>query len=75
MVMSIKPNDFFNQKPSDDVKHSKEPTKQNFDLLNTQNTEVKQQNLGWLAFLKKHQNFLLLQCVLLILIGVSFLFW
>lgn len=63
---------------------NKHPTKQELDVISIQNTDNKisiqntdnkEQGSALVVFLKKHQNFLILQCVLLILLGVSFLFW
>ena len=54
---------------------NKHPAKQELDVISIQNTDNKEQGLALVVFLKKHQNFLILQCVLLILLGVSFLFW
>lgn len=54
---------------------NKHPAKQEIDMISIQNTDNKEQGSALVVFLKKHQNFLILQCVLLILLGVSFLFW
>jgi hypothetical protein len=54
---------------------NKHPAKQELDMISIQNTDNKEQGSALVVFLKKHQNFLILQCVLLILLGVSFLFW
>ncbi|MCG7411716.1 hypothetical protein [Moraxella nonliquefaciens] len=54
---------------------NKHPAKQELDVISIQNTDSKEQGSALVVFLKKHQNFLILQCVLLILLGVSFLFW
>ncbi|WP_156629030.1 hypothetical protein [Moraxella nonliquefaciens] len=54
---------------------NKHPAKQELDVISIQNTDNKEQGSALVVFLKKHQNFLILQCVLLILLGVSFLFW
>jgi len=54
---------------------NKHPAKQEIDVISIQNTDNKEQGSALVVFLKKHQNFLILQCVLLILLGVSFLFW
>lgn len=81
--MSTNPKEIFNhQSSSDDIKSPKEPAQAEVSSAQThaqksevQESEIKKPNFNLLLFLKKHQNFLLLQCVLLILIGVSFLFW
>lgn len=54
---------------------NKHPAKQELDMISIQNTDNKEQGSALVVFLRKHQNFLILQCVLLILLGVSFLFW
>lgn len=78
MVMSMNPNDFVNEKSVAPMNDNKHPAKQELDTLTVQNMddkEGKEQGSPLVAFLKKHQTFLILQCVLLILLGVSFLFW
>lgn len=75
MVMSMSPNDFVNKKSVAPMNDNKHPTEQELDTLTVQNMDDKKQDSPLVAFLKKHQTFLTLQCVLLILLGVSFLFW
>ncbi len=81
MVMGTNPNDVFNrQSSSHDIKSPREPAEPNVEVAHVQKSELqksdaKKPNFNLFLFLKKHQNFLLLQCVLLILIGISFLFW
>lgn len=75
MVMSMNPNDFVNKKSVAPMNDNKNPTKPELDTLTVQNMDSKEQGSSLVAFLKKHQTFLTLQCVLLILLGVSFLFW
>ncbi|WP_143821887.1 hypothetical protein [Moraxella lacunata] len=73
--MSMNPNDFVNEKSVAPMNDNKHPAKQELDMLTVHNMDDKEQGSPLVAFLKKHQTFLILQCVLLILLGVSFLFW
>lgn len=48
---------------------------QTLDALTVEDIDDKHQGTKLMMFVKKHQKFLLLQCILIILIGVSFVFW